>query len=67
MIYNIFTYYRDGDSILDSVDNCPSYMNGDQSDADSDGIGIRNIVCFTFYGHVCLSAKTFTLDIAFER
>lgn len=34
--------YRDGDSILDIVDNCPSYPNADQSDIDSDGTGWYN-------------------------
>ena len=31
---------RDGDSIPDAFDNCPSYMNGDQADTDNDGIGL---------------------------
>lgn len=31
--------FRDGDSVRDSLDNCPEYMNGDQSDVDGDGIG----------------------------
>ena len=33
---------RDGDGILDFLDNCPSYANGDQSDIDGDGAGISN-------------------------
>lgn len=30
---------RDGDGVLDSLDNCPEVENGDQSDMDSDGTG----------------------------
>lgn len=30
---------EDGDTIEDSVDNCPNDINGDQADADSDGFG----------------------------
>ena len=37
MIYNIF--FRDGDGILDILDNCPSYPNADQSDIDENGEG----------------------------
>ncbi|WP_372792983.1 thrombospondin type 3 repeat-containing protein [Lutibacter sp.] len=29
----------DGDGILDSVDNCPTFANADQADADGDGVG----------------------------
>jgi hypothetical protein len=29
----------DGDGVADSADNCPSVVNGDQSDADEDGVG----------------------------
>ena len=32
-------FFRDGDSILDFLDNCPSHANGDQSDVDKDGTG----------------------------
>jgi hypothetical protein len=32
--------YRDGDSVLDSVDNCIEASNGDQADTDGDGIGL---------------------------
>ena len=34
-----YFFYRDGDSILDFLDNCPSQANGDQSDIDRDGTG----------------------------
>ena len=30
---------RDSDNVLDSLDNCPANPNGDQADADGDGIG----------------------------
>ena len=33
-------YFRDGDGIVDSLDNCPAYANGDQSDIDGDGTGM---------------------------
>ena len=36
---NFMSNYRDGDSILDFLDNCPSHANGDQSDVDKDGQG----------------------------
>jgi hypothetical protein len=29
----------DGDSIQDSLDNCPEVVNEDQEDFDSDGLG----------------------------
>ena len=32
--------YRDGDSVLDSFDNCQEASNGDQADTDGDGIGL---------------------------
>jgi len=32
--------YRDGDSVLDSVDNCLEVSNGDQADTDGDGVGL---------------------------
>ena len=32
--------YRDGDSVLDSFDNCLEASNGDQADTDGDGIGL---------------------------
>ena len=35
-----YLHCRDGDSVLDTNDNCPSYPNGDQSDIDGDGIGM---------------------------
>ncbi len=30
---------RDRDGIQDNVDNCPNIPNGEQRDADNDGIG----------------------------
>jgi hypothetical protein len=30
---------RDSDNVLDAIDNCPANPNGDQADADGDGIG----------------------------
>jgi uncharacterized repeat protein (TIGR01451 family) len=30
---------RDGDGVVDAIDNCPRVANGDQADADGDGIG----------------------------
>ena len=41
MEYGNLYINRDGDGILDSMDNCVSYANGDQSDIDVDGIGKR--------------------------
>ena len=32
---------RDGDGVLDEVDNCPGYPNPDQHDEDADGLGDR--------------------------
>lgn len=32
--------YRDGDGILDSLDNCFELSNSDQADIDGDNIGI---------------------------
>ena len=40
---NLYIFHsRDGDGILDFLDNCPSYANGDQSDIDGDGVGKDN-------------------------
>ena len=39
----MFSVFRDGDGILDFLDNCPSYANGDQSDIDGNGEGTRNL------------------------
>lgn len=33
---------RDKDGIQDNVDNCPNIPNGEQRDADNDGIGGEN-------------------------
>ena len=44
MEYGNLYINRDGDGILDSMDNCVSYANGDQSDIDVDGIGKREPV-----------------------
>jgi hypothetical protein len=30
---------NDGDSVIDSIDNCPTLSNADQADSDEDGIG----------------------------
>ncbi|MBL7050155.1 MAG: hypothetical protein ISR96_11625, partial [Nitrospira sp.] len=35
----------DGDTVMDSIDNCPNDANTDQSDADGDGIGDVCDVC----------------------
>lgn len=37
-------FYRDGDGILDSVDNCIDVANGEQSDIDKDGLGLSEWV-----------------------
>jgi hypothetical protein len=38
-MFTSFTY-RDGDSVLDSFDNCLEAANGDQADTDGDGVGL---------------------------
>ncbi len=41
----IFETDRDGDGLVDSVDNCPDVFNADQSDLDADGFGNVCDVC----------------------
>ena len=35
-------FYRDGDSVLNSFDNCPDLPNADQADTDKDGKGTKH-------------------------
>ena len=37
---NILICLRDGDGVLDTLDNCVEVANGDQQDTDKDGLGI---------------------------
>ena len=36
---SLHIYYRDGDGIPDTEDNCPTISNAQQSDIDGDGVG----------------------------
>ena len=37
------SFYRDGDSVLNSFDNCPDLPNADQADTDKDGKGTKHM------------------------
>jgi subtilisin family serine protease len=45
VIYQPLPADRDGDFVVDSVDNCPDNVNGNQRDADGDGVGDVCDVC----------------------
>lgn len=40
---------RDRDGVQDNVDNCPSIANGDQRDADNDGLGSEPFIFNSLY------------------
>ena len=56
----VFHCFRDGDSIINYMDNCPLTANGDQSDVDGDGIGKCLEINITLESDKKLSTVTHT-------
>ena len=42
----MYFIYVDGDSVLDSVDNCREVSNSDQADTDGDGVSLYIIYIY---------------------